>query len=203
MNRLPLVIIILIGIAAPSAATLLYFFWRPSDISLHGELTNLPLPPPVFLQVDGESFPPSAWREKWWLVQIAAAECDSECRRRLCVMRQLRLMIPGKYLRVGRIWLIEKDGKNPPSEIFSPSDCGIAQTESQRKIAREVEILDGVILLRLGESARRWLPIPSAGKVAGDYLYIADSSGRIVFRYEKSADIYKIRRDFKRLLKYN
>ena len=65
MNRLPLVIIILIGIAAPSAATLLLFFLASVGHFAARRIDEFaPCRRLFFLQVDGESFPPSAWRGK-------------------------------------------------------------------------------------------------------------------------------------------
>ena len=72
---------------------------------------------------DGGNFSDEELRGKWVLWQAAAGACDTHCRRRLCRMRQLRLMLPGNYFRLRRGWLLT-DGQEPPKIITERGDCG-------------------------------------------------------------------------------
>ena len=89
-RRFPLVLIMLIGILTPVAATLLFYLSPPSNNTARGEIL---LPQPL----------PADWNlntGKWTLLYASIGKCLPPCQKRLCQMRQLRLMLPGSYLRL-------------------------------------------------------------------------------------------------------
>ncbi|MGI9337286.1 MAG: hypothetical protein ACR2P4_02095 [Gammaproteobacteria bacterium] len=146
------------------------------------------------------------WRGKWILLHTTtSAHCDEQCRRRLCRMRQLRLMLPGHYLRINRAWLINKDenaksgGDIGAKPLTATSDCGEIQTEAAAaQRAAQVDIVQGVFILR-GEA--KTLPPPSGGLRRDEYLYLIDPAGRLAMRFAPTLNIYNIRSDLSRLLK--
>lgn len=131
----PLFIIIAIAVLTPLASTLMFYLWQPSAATHKGEVitaqtTPAIFPPPSWQRADngkrkdgkkgeGENNNDiDKWRGKWTLLQTTpSAQCDEECRRRLCRMRQLRLMLPGHYLRINRAWLINTPPANDTDNI--------------------------------------------------------------------------------------
>jgi hypothetical protein len=186
-SRLPLILILLIALAAPLSATLLFYFWRPAQFTYSGEILP-PSPPPPLAKINGALFAPDEWRGRWHLAQIAPAACDAQCRRRLCIMRQLRLMVNAKRIR--RVWLITDDDA-PPSSLQTSPDCGLgAQARAEK-----VDVISGVLLLRADAAARDWLG-------GGGGVYVVDERGRAAMRFADGASIYNMRDDVSRLLKY-
>ena len=191
-NR-PVILILLIGVGAPVLSTALFLFWRPDSFTHYGELIS----PPVRL--------PAEWRaglereDKWILLRAGGSECDLECRRQLCRMRQLRLMMHGDYPRVSRAWLLTDSGA-PPEEMAMTTDCGESRAADLRERAEEVNVASDVELLRDDGKSEGG---GSGGLEAlrAGWLHIADPRGFLVMRYPPGSDLYEIRRDFRRLLK--
>ena len=180
-NR-PLILILLIGAGAPILSTTMYFLWRPDSFTHYGELISPPREIPL------------EWRDaeqdgKWALLRAGPAACGLACRRELCRMRQLRLMMHGDYQRIARGWVLTDSGA-PADSLTMTTDCGEARAAGLRERATEADILSGVGLLRGG-----------SGVLAEGWLYVADPAGLLVMRYPPGADLYKIRKDFRRLLK--
>ena len=243
-SKLPLILIVAIAVLTPLLSTAMFYLWQPAANTHKGEVidTQNPtiLPPPSWQTIGGEvagggnddngnsgeeggrndsGGNGEEWRGKWTLLQTTpAAVCDEQCRRRLCQMRQLRLMLPGNYLRLRRVWLINDNGGgniNPDDEtggsitiggeidktITANSDCGeidTAAAAAARRRATEVDILQGVARMR-GDS--EVLPTAAADLRREDYLYIIDPAGRIAMRFSPTLTIYEIRADLSRLLK--
>ena len=190
-NR-PLILILLIGTGAPLLSTAMFFLWRPDSFTHYGELMSPPVAVPSewrSLEADGD------WgEEKWFLIRAGGSECGRECVRELCRMRQLRLMMHGDYHRVGRAWLLT-DGGIPSGSLTTTTDCGEARAAELRGRAEAVDVLAGVELLR-----------GSGGELGGvkmesGWLHVSDPNGLLVIRYPPGSDLYRIRRDFRRLLK--
>ena len=186
MKHWPLFAILLIGIITPLAATALFYLVPPQESVENGEL----LPP---LAVP--------WRDdikkgKWTLLHLADSSCDDRCRRRLCRMRQVRLMLPGNYLRVQREWLLA-DGGIPAAQRVA-NDCGEPRAAAYAAGARQVDVLDGVMLRR---QSWDWLPTPAAGLSRQNYLYLIDPDGFLVMRFAPELDLYAIKKDLYKLLK--
>ena len=187
MRRLPLILIVLIGVGAPAASTLLFYFSPPSASASGGELLS-------------PTAAPASWnleKGKWTLLSASSADCADDCRRRLCQMRQARLMLPGAYFRLQRAWLIPP-GASAPSSMSAASDCGEARAAAFAEGAPRVDVADGVARV---EGDRQDLPAPEEGFRRRDYLYVIDPSGLMMMRFPPTADIYAVRRDLKKLLK--
>ena len=187
VRNAPLILIVAIGVGAPVLSTAMYFFWSPEARTHYGELLSPPVAVPSdWREVEGA---PPDWGGKWVLIRAGGSACGGECLRALCRMRQLRLMMHGDYHRVARAWLLTDDGA-PEGGLFATTDCGETRAAELREFAAEENVLEGVDLLRGGAE------VLSAG-----WLYLADPNGLLVMRYPPDADLYKIRKDFRRLLK--
>ena len=207
-NKTPLILILAIALLTPLASTALFYLWPPSGATHHGEVLNAPalLPPREWRLHNGEKINAEQWRGKWALLHTTTtSHCNEQCRRRLCQMRQLRLMLPGNYFRVRRAWLISGDESiSPPSgrwlgggePIKAKSDCGEAR--ASERDSSEVDILQGVEVLR-GDI--KTLPAPAGNYTREDYIYLADPAGRLAMRFNPQLSVYEIRKDVSRLLK--
>ena len=195
-NR-PVFWILLIGIGAPVLSTALFFFWRPDSFTHYGELISPPVAiPSEWRRTEGGGGGDGGdggreWEGKWILLRAGGSECDGGCRRQLCRMRQLRLMMHGDYHRIARGWLLTDSGV-PSAAIAMTTDCGEPRAAALRQRATEVNVVSEVAFLRgVGVSE-----IMRVG-----WLHIADPRGFVVMRYPPGSDLYEIRKDFRRLLK--
>ena len=191
-SKAPLVIIVLIAVLTPVLSTLLFFFWQPPQQVNHGELL-----PPHAVAADwrdgsGKAFAPPLG--KWTLLAAADGDCDAACRRRLCRMRQLRLMLPGSYQRLHRAWLVTDDA-TPPTTLPQATDCGEVADEAVREQAQTADSLADVQLLYGADSG-----LPQAA-TAKHYLYLLNADGVWVMRFSDELSLYEIRDDLKRLLR--
>ncbi|MDM5146845.1 hypothetical protein NQX30_00370 [Candidatus Persebacteraceae bacterium Df01] len=186
-KRWPLVLIILISVLTPVASTLLFYFSPPTAHTENGDLLS-----PTSLPAWGSSVE----KGKWALLQAAPGECGDDCQRRLCRMRQLRLMLPGHYLRLQRAWLMP-DADEPTSQMTT-SDCGETLAAAFSERAAEVSVSDNVLILRGNITD---LPVAAPGLQRSDYLYLVDPAGLLFMRFAPTLDIYEIRKDMAKLLK--
>lgn len=194
--RAPLILILLIGIMTPVGATLLYYFAPPESRVSVGEI----LPPQQT---------PAKWQlanGKWTLLLASEGECGEQCIKRLCQMRQLRLMLPGHYLRVQRAWLRPQshtpaNGNNHKEELpelYASTDCGEERAAEYAPSAEEANITAEVLSLT---GDLNTLPAPAPGKVQSDYLYLSDPAGVLAMRFPPELTAYQIRKDLAKLLK--
>lgn len=188
MRRLPLILIILIGVMTPVAATMLYY-----------------LAPPKTNTAQGEVLPPQSAPKQWgldagkWTLLYASNEsaCSPACQKRLCQMRQLRLMLPGHYFRLQRAWL-RPDGTDKTPLIETSADCGEIRAAEYAADAPEVNVSEGVLSLH-GDMTD--LPSPNSPHQRADYLYLIDPDGVIAMRFSPALDAYAVRKDLAKLLK--
>lgn len=246
-GRMPLVIIIAIAVLTPLASTIMFYLWQPAAATHKGEVIAATTPPAIFpppswqntKAKNGEREKSGSnakgkkggddwrgeWRGKWVLLQTTpTAQCNEQCRRRLCQMRQLRLMLPGHYLRINRAWLINKTGGGNAttddddntktiggdnakgggddigeSPVMSTNDCGEIKSQSAAaKRAQEVDITNGIFIL---QGDNKTLPPPTGNWQRNDYIYLIDPAGRMAMRFSPTLTIYDIRKDLSRLLK--
>ena len=190
---------------------MLFFFWRPDSFTHYGELISPPIAiPSEWRRTEGggggdEGDGGREWEGKWILLRAGGSECDGGCRRQLCRMRQLRLMMHGDYHRIARGWLLTDSGV-PSAAIAMTTDCGEPRAAALRQRATEVNVVSEVAFLRgVGDGNG-----DGNGKKDGNgvseilrvgWLHIADPRGFVVMRYPPDSDLYEIRKDFRRLLK--
>ncbi|MGU9951084.1 MAG: hypothetical protein ACNYPH_02000 [Gammaproteobacteria bacterium WSBS_2016_MAG_OTU1] len=187
-NRLPLILILLIGIMAPLASTLLFYFAPPQNNTAAGELLNATAAPKQWNLDDG----------KWTLLYASDNTCGTACQQRLCQMRQLRLMLPGSYFRLRRAWLTSENTTDNIQDLTATNDCGETRAAAFSEDAKEVNIGEGVIKI-IGDL--NTLPAPRDKLSREDYLYLTDPDGFLIMRFPPEVDAYSIRGDLKKLLK--
>ncbi len=193
-GKMPLLLIFLLAVLTPITATLLFFFLPPAEKTNHGELiTPVAMPIEKWTNKDGSAISPTETNGKWVLWHASDGECNSDCRRRLCRMRQLRLMLPGNYFRLQRGWMITNQHV-PPETLKERGDC--KETLAANLTSGTVELIDGVLLWRGNIET-----LPVAARPPEEYLYLTDPAGRLMMRFPPEATIYEIRTDLKRLLK--
>lgn len=198
-QKLPLLFILLIGILTPLASTALYYGWRPTAQTNQGEI----LPPhPItataanWRRTDGTPFTAREWRGDWVLAVPADGDCDQNCRRRLCQIRQIRLMLPGNYLRLRRVWLIT-DATSPPTILTQKTDCG----EAPHLRARTADILSGVETLHIHPKDLPPSPPSPPQTPQTPHIYLIDPAGIWAMRFPPAMGAYQIQKDLKRLLR--
>jgi len=160
-----------------------YYVIKPEQRTNYGTLIDPrqhPIPELHAKKMDGSATSLEQYRGKWIMLQVAPAECDAACNKRLHDMRQLRLAQGKDMDRIERVWLITD--KEPVETL----------------LMREY---DGTHLLRVDPAAlRAWLPTEQGG-VPSNHIYMIDPLGNLMMRFPKDADPNRIKRDLSRLLK--
>ena len=193
----PLWLILAIGVLTPFLSTALFFFWQPDEQVNNGEI----LPPTAVAGEDwhiagGNAFSLDEWRGQWVLLIGGDGVCDAACQKRLCRIRQMRLLLPGHYLRLRRVWLVT-DNTPPPDSLPQAGDCGEVSNVAIRERVRQEDVLLGVDKVFGGVDS---LPA-GGGRAATDYIYLIDPAGVWVMRFSPELTPAQIRQDMARLLK--
>lgn len=186
-KKTPLFLILAAGILTPAAATLLFYLAPPKNITARGEI-----------------LPPTRAPEQWnlekdgkWTLLFASETCGALCQKRLCLMRQLRLSLPGAYPRIRRVWLRPPSATNITEDISASADCGEPRAAAFAAEAKTVNITEGVLQIR-GEFSN----LPAAKQIPPEkYLYVIDPSGFYALRFAPDLDGYAVGKDVKKLLK--
>lgn len=156
--------------AAPFAlASAVYWLgWGTGSAGNYGELVEPRL----------VSAPPlEALRGKWVLVTFDAARCDTQCERKLFLVRQVRKAQGADQERIERLWVITDRGQ--------PSAPLIAATEGSRMAPASPSLL-----------------AQFPGKPQ-EHVYLVDPNGNLMMRFPPDPDPSKVIKDLQRLLKYS
>lgn len=162
---------------------LTYYVIKPEGRTNYGTLLDprtYPMPALDIRTLDGKPLGLDAYKGKWVMLQIDAAECREACQKKLYDMRQLRTATGKDRDRIERVWLITDD---------KPLDT---------MIMREY---DGTQMLRVkADMLKSWLPT-EPGATLGEHIYMIDPLGNLMMRFPKNADANKIKKDIAKLLK--
>ncbi|HYC42629.1 MAG TPA: cytochrome C oxidase subunit I [Noviherbaspirillum sp.] len=166
------------------ASYLTYYVIKPEGRTNYGALIDpraFPIPSTLgTVSLDGKPAGLNDYKGKWIMMQVADADCQEPCRKRLHDMRQLRLAQGKDMDRIERVWLVTDD---KPLETV---------------LMREY---DGTHMLRTRPDAvKSWLPA-DAGTVPSDHIYMIDPLGNLMMRFPKDADPNKMKKDIAKLLK--
>lgn len=193
LRKLPLILILAIGILTPVVSTALFFFWKPDQFTNHGEVLR---PTPVqtdWERTNGERLDTTEWAGKWILVFASGGECGADCQKQLCQSRQLHRMLHGHYLRVGRAWVIT-DRQQPPTTLMQKNDCGELDNTEAAVTAQTVETLENVDVVYGAVD-----DFPSQN--IDNSLFVIDPYGNWAMRFDATVGIFDIRDDLKKLLR--
>lgn len=182
-GRIQFLLLALLFVAPLLSASVIYFFapdWRPQGRTNYGELLMpaRPLPPLELRDINGEPLGPGALRGKWSYVYLGAADCDESCAARLYQIRQIRLLLNEKRLRVQRVYL-------------APDAAAAAR--ARERLGDEHADLEYQLA---PAEAREFfnLPDPQA-------LYLLDPLGNWLMWYPAGSDSKGMLKDIKKLLR--
>lgn len=155
----------------------------------HGELIDpaKPLQNINLSRINGEEFKLSDLRDKWLMVYIGTAACDTKCSENLYKMRQSRLAQGGELTRIKRLY-ISIDGK---------------PAESLQTVLAEHQGLDVVYgsppqieqVLKQFNLSQQAVTNQTIG------MYIVDPLGNLVMRYQTGFEAKGLVKDLSLLLK--
>jgi hypothetical protein len=181
-GRWKLFLVVAICAAPVIASYFTYYVIKPEGRTNYGTLLdprNFPMPQLGASTLDGKPIALDAYKGKWLMLQVDAADCQESCKTKLLDMRQLRLMQGREMDRIERVWLITDD--KPVDTI----------------LMREY---DGTRMLRAKSDAlNSWLPVEPGSTVA-DHIYVIDPVGNLMLRFPKNPDPYKMKKDIYKLL---
>ena len=166
-------------IAPVAASYYAFYFSAPAARVTYGELVETrPLPVEPLRTTDGADFTIERLRGNWVLLMADTGACDTRCRDKLFMLRQLRLAQGKEMTRIERAWVI---------------------TDAATPAAGSVAPFEGTWLVRgAGSALIKALP---ANISPTDHLYLVDPLGNLVLRYPLDADPSRIIKDLTRLLK--
>ena len=159
--------------------------WRPKGESI-GELVTpakLLTMNNALITSDGTVAQPDLWKEKWSMVYVAAS-CETACKDKLHIMRQLHTSLYKEIPRMQRVLIttsIEVDELKqnyPEMVILNRPTAGITELSDQFNIS--------------GESS-----------ISSDRIYLVDPLGHLMMSYTPATAPALIRKDITRLMKYS
>ena len=165
------------------------YFFGDFNTRNHGELIDpaKPLQDVTLSRTNGEEFKLSELRNKWVMVYIGTASCDSTCSENLYKMRQSRLAQGGELKRITRLY-ISVDGKPSGTlqnvlaehqglEVVYGSSSQVQQVLKQFELTRQA-----VVDEKVG-------------------MFIVDPLGNLVMRYQTGFEAKGLVKDLSLLLK--
>ena len=164
--------------AAPIVASFLaYRFYRPEATDNYGEL----LPPrPVtaqpFVLPGGGTFDFGQLRGRWVMIASDSGACPAACDGKLASMRQVRLALGRRALRVERVFVVD--------DLAAPRAGAFEGFEGMH-----------VVLTPAGMG----LPLGAANDRA--HIYLVDPRGDVMMRWPAAPDRRRMLKDLDRLLK--
>ncbi|WP_374334876.1 SCO family protein [Leeia sp.] len=180
-NRRTLYLLALLSAVPIMAATVAYFFFKPTTVRSYGTLMQPVAPARLegLQTVEGKALTTERFAGKWWLLTVGAAECTAPCLQQVHALRQIRLAQGKDMGRVERVWLA----------------TGTAPLASLPAMDRE-----GLLVARGGEALLKQLQSFGAPEHA---IFIMDPHGNLVFRYAPDAVPHSVIQEFAKLLKNN
>jgi len=173
--RTKLLLIIFVMASPLFASYLTYYFWRPTHSVNYGELLpTKPLPLEQLQSIDSENI--EAVKGKWVLLTVDSGRCDTSCRDKLYLIRQIRTA-QGKHMdRVARALVVD-DNTKPTAEVMKD--------------------YTGTVVLKGNPQLLSQLPTDGS---LHDHVFLIDPLGNLVLRYPLNPNPKKMIKDLTRLL---
>jgi cytochrome oxidase Cu insertion factor (SCO1/SenC/PrrC family) len=173
--------------AAPLiAACVLYFFLpaaQPEGRTNYGELITPARPAPAFrwLDANGQAVEDEVLRGRWSYLYLGTEACGDDCAQKLYQIRQIRLLLNEKRLRVQRVY--------------------VAPDLAALQAARERLATDHPDLIFLTPAPESPVPFDFFSPQEPQTLYLLDPLTNWMMRYPAAAESPGILKDIKRLLR--
>ena len=193
-GRWKLFLVLLVCASPLIASYLSYYVIKPEGRTNYGTILDprsYPIPELASATLDGQPRTLEQMSGKWLMVSAGGADCLKACQEQLHAMRQWRLMQGKNMDRIQRVWLVLDD---------KPVDTAALRRYKDAE-GQDVDLLDGVTVLRAPAGAvGKWLPAGS-GTSASDHVYLIDPLGNLMMRYGADAPPEALLDDLKRLLR--
>lgn len=166
--------------AAPLVAAYLFYFmpqWRPEHTTNYGQLVSPSRPLPEALLAQNP-----ALKGKWSYVYLGAGTCGTACEQKLYQIRQTRILLNEKRVRVQRIYA-------------APDAAALTATKTQLE-----PLHPDLLYLDDSSGALRSFLAPAADAQA---LYLFDPLGNWLMVYPGDAEYQGILKDIKKLLRHS
>lgn len=161
--------------------------WRPETTKNYGELVRpaRPLHDAALVDLDGETVRLRGLRGKWTWMYFGPAACPRACADNLYKMRQLTAAQGRDAHRVQRVFVVTNGGRVDPAALAD---------------------YPGTLVLRGSPAAvrevARQFALPAGTPLDGlDRLYLVDPLGNFMMSYPADADLRRINKDLKLLLR--
>ncbi|MES2353549.1 MAG: hypothetical protein V4568_03935 [Pseudomonadota bacterium] len=173
--RIKLLLIIFVMVSPVFASYLTYYFWRPANSVNYGELLpTKPLPLAQLQNIGSENI--EAVKGKWILLTVDSGTCDTTCKDKLYLIRQIRTA-QGKHMdRIARALVVDDNSQPTPEVMKDYAGTVVLKGNSQ--------------LLSL---------LPTNGGLH-DHVFLIDPLGNLVLRYPLNPNPKKMIKDLTRLL---
>jgi len=188
-KRWQLILLALLFAAPVLVASALYFSgWRPPPKS-RGDLIDpaRAIGDVELRTLEGKATRFSSLKGKWSLIYFGPADCKSDCRRALWILRQVHTAQHKNTVRVQRVFILQ-------------NERGIEQLPATLRHYQPIIVLRGkpsAIDRLMGEFAADGRPRP-AGEVR---IYVVDPLGNLVLHYGPEMPPGNINKDLYRLLR--
>lgn len=165
------------------AYALLASGWRPGHTKNYGELVQpaRPLPSAKLTDLTGNAVS-FQWRGKWTLVYIGSSDCQAPCTNALYKMRQL-MAAQGREAHRLR-------------SVFVATD-----TKARDRLPDALKPYPDTVVLTGPVNALRELGTTFGATGRPDGLYVVDPLGNFMLRYPANADLSRMNKDIRVLLK--
>jgi len=164
--------------AAPIAASFVAYYFFPHEATAnYGEL----IPPTAvtrqpFQGVDGGRFDFSRVLGRWAMVASDSGACPAACREKLEAMRQVRLALGRKAIRVERVFVVD--------DVQAPDPGALREFEGT-----------------LVAITPRGMVLPAGAANDRAHIYLVDPRGNVMLRWPARADRARMLKDLERLLR--
>jgi cytochrome oxidase Cu insertion factor (SCO1/SenC/PrrC family) len=166
------------------AFALLATGWRPGHTRNYGELVQpaRPLPDATLMDLKGEAVSAHQWRGKWTLVYFGSSECLTPCTEALYKMRQLVAAQGREAHRLRSVFIL-------------------TDTKARDVLRYTLEDYPTTSAVTGSASALRELAMPFGAPGTLNGIYIVDPLGNFMMRYPADADLRRMNKDIRVLLK--
>ena len=176
-------LVIFFAIPVALVIAMIKYDWRPSTISVEGQLIT----PPQLIQLDtslqssnGKPFTKEVWQDHWTMLYVAE-DCAQQCQVRIKDMRQLHVSLAQDIPRMQRVLVT-----------------------AQQDISQLQAIYPEMFILHQPAPAVKslLLQLKNINNQQDDFMVIVDPFGNAMMLYSNKIEAIKIRKDITRLLKF-